>query len=95
MLSLLCLLCLMRLLAVPWLPLELPLWVQRAHDAALLLRAAADSSQGTGLMFSSSCSCPTKTKHSALLLTVLQIRASFSPGGDYITCGSDDGWVSA
>lgn len=22
-----------------------------------------------------------------------QIRASFSPGGDYITCGSDDGWV--
>ncbi|KAL4852781.1 WD repeat-containing protein 44 [Chlorella vulgaris] len=22
-----------------------------------------------------------------------RIRASFSPGGDYITCGSDDGWV--
>ncbi|PSC74579.1 signal transducer [Micractinium conductrix] len=22
-----------------------------------------------------------------------QIRASFSPGGDYISCGSDDGWV--
>lgn len=22
-----------------------------------------------------------------------QIRASFSPDGDYITCGSDDGWV--
>ena len=22
-----------------------------------------------------------------------QIRASFSPGGDYVVCGSDDGWV--
>lgn len=62
----------------------------------LLLRRLAPPSQQGPSGFIAAAALRSSSKQEELLCSILpapQIRASFSPGGDYITCGSDDGWV--